>query len=70
MLVASTNKVSELSSELSIKAQLLEQQERIAKDLHAQLAEHRSRLADNDTKQLQEEITKLRSLSKSRDQIL
>ena len=28
MLVASTNKVSELTNELSLKAQLLEQQER------------------------------------------
>lgn len=67
MLVANTNKVSELTNELSLKAQLLEQQERLTKDLQAQLVQQQTRLPDSDTKLLQEEVTKLRSLSKSRD---
>lgn len=59
--------------ELQLKTQQIEKAERQNTDLQTQLIEQQKlhlSTGDNDMRKLQEEITKLRSLNKNRDQIL
>jgi len=59
--------------ELQLKTQQIEKAERQNTDLQTQLIEQQKlhlSTGDSDMRKLQEEITKLRSLNKNRDQIL